>query len=471
MGHPRKPKVLEALLAMLVLVASISSAIVFYETDPHIAMLLGVAAAAIVGLRCGHRWQTIQEGMVAGIANSLQAVIILMIIGVLIGLWIVSGVVPTLLYYGLMILQPEFFLPAALLICAVTSLATGTSWGTTGTIGVALMGIGAGLGFPLPIVAGACLSGAYFGDKMSPLSDTTNLAPAMVGTDLYTHIRHMMYTTGVAFGLTLVIEIVLGFQYGGSEADAVQVACFDTAFHRGHPFVNDTFALPRRFYEKGVRRYGFHGLSYDYISGDLARRLPEATRVVVAHLGNGASMCALRDGRSVASTMGFSALDGLPMGTRSGQLDPGVVLYLMEQEGMTAEEISDLLYKESGLKGMSGISNDMRELEASDDPRAAEAIDYFTFRIRRELGALAAVLGGLDAVVFCGGIGENSAMIRHRVCDGMGWLGITLDAAANRENAPVISSGAVRVMVIPTDEEIVIARAAMALSPLSPIPS
>ena len=253
--------------------------------------------------------------------------------------------------------------------------------------------------------------------------------------------------------------------------DAVQVACFDTAFHRGHPFVNDTFALPRRFYEKGVRRYGFHGLSYDYIAGDLARRLPEATRVVVAHLGNGASMCALRDGRSVASTMGFSALDGLPMGTRSGQLDPGVVLYLMEQEGMTAEEISDLLYKESGLKGMSGISNDMRELEASDDPRAAEAIDYFTFRIRRELGALAAVLGGLDAVVFCGGIGENSAMIRHRVCDGMGWLGITLDAAANRENAPVISSGAVRVMVIPTDEEIVIARAAMALSPLSPIPS
>ncbi|WP_375175368.1 acetate/propionate family kinase [Pseudooceanicola sp.] len=246
--------------------------------------------------------------------------------------------------------------------------------------------------------------------------------------------------------------------------EARQVACFDTAFHRGHPFVNDTFALPRAYYEKGVRRYGFHGLSYDYIAGEIARRAPGLSRVVVAHLGNGASMCALRDGASVASTMGFSALDGLPMGTRSGQLDPGVVLYLMDQEGMSAEEISDLLYKESGLKGMSGISNDMRELEASDHPHAAEAIDYFTFRIRRELGALAAVLGGLDGVVFCGGIGENSAMIRGRVCDGMAWLGIALDTEANAANAPVISTGAVRVMVIPTDEEIVIARAALALS-------
>ena len=246
--------------------------------------------------------------------------------------------------------------------------------------------------------------------------------------------------------------------------DALQVACFDTAFHRGHPFVNDTFALPRSYYDRGVRRYGFHGLSYDYIAGELRHRYPELKRVAVAHLGNGASMCALLDDTSVASTMGFSALDGLPMGTRCGQLDPGVVLYLMDQEGMSAEEITDLLYKESGLKGMSGISNDMRELEASDDPHATEALDYFTFRIRRELGAMAAVLGGLDGLVFCGGIGENSAHIRGRVCDGMGWLGISVDEAANQANAGVISDGPTKVLVIPTNEEIVIARAAVQLA-------
>ncbi|WP_136634814.1 acetate/propionate family kinase [Pseudooceanicola onchidii] len=245
---------------------------------------------------------------------------------------------------------------------------------------------------------------------------------------------------------------------------ARQIACFDTAFHRGHPFVNDTFALPRRFYDKGVRRYGFHGLSYDYIAGEVARRAPALSRVVVAHLGNGASMCALRDGRSVASTMGFSALDGLPMGTRCGQLDPGVVLYLMQQEGMDADQISDLLYTESGLKGMSGLSNDMRELQASDDPRAVEALDYFVFRIRRELGAMAAVLGGIDGLVFCGGIGENSAPVRARVCAGMDWLGIAVSDTANDANAPVISTGPVQVMVIPTNEEIVIARAAVALA-------
>lgn len=249
--------------------------------------------------------------------------------------------------------------------------------------------------------------------------------------------------------------------------EAGQIACFDTAFHRGHPFVNDTFALPRRFYDKGVRRYGFHGLSYDYIAGELARSEPAlfAGRVVVAHLGNGASMCALRDGKSVASTMGFSALDGLPMGTRSGQIDPGVVLYLLDQEGLSPEQVTELLYKDSGLKGMSGISNDMRELLASDDPHAKEAVDYYTFRIRRELGALAAVLGGLDGIVFCGGIGENAAPIRDRVCAGMGWIGVTLDADRNAAGDRVISraSGAVKVMVIPTDEEIVIARAANSL--------
>lgn len=243
---------------------------------------------------------------------------------------------------------------------------------------------------------------------------------------------------------------------------ALQIGCFDTAFHRGHPWVNDTFALPRRFYDEGVRRYGFHGVSYQYITGELARSEPTlvAGRVIVAHLGNGASMCGILGGESVASTMGFSALDGLPMGTRCGQLDPGVLLYLMDREGMTAAEITTLLYKESGLKGLSGMTHDLRTLEASDAPEAAEAIDYFTYRIRREVGAMAAILGGVDAVVFCGGIGENSRTVRARICEGMAWLGIEFDAAANAANAREISTGQVRVLVVPTDEERVIARAA-----------
>jgi acetate kinase len=249
--------------------------------------------------------------------------------------------------------------------------------------------------------------------------------------------------------------------------EALQVACFDTAFHRNHPFVNDTFALPRAFYDKGVRRYGFHGLSYDWIASTLRDREPDlaAGRVIVAHLGNGASMCALRDGRSVASTMGFTALDGLPMGTRCGQLDPGVILYLMEQEGMDATAISDLLYRRSGLLGLSGVSHDMRKLEASDARGAREAIDYFVFRIQRELGGLTAALRGLDGLIFCGGIGENSRLIRARVAEGMGWLGVAVDPARNEANGPVISpEGApVRVMVVPTDEEAVIARSARAL--------
>jgi acetate kinase len=242
--------------------------------------------------------------------------------------------------------------------------------------------------------------------------------------------------------------------------DAVQVAAFDTAFHRGHPWVNDTFALPRRFYDEVVRRYGFHGLSYDYITGKLASQHPDlaGARVIVAHLGNGASLCAIREGRSIASTMGFSALDGMPMGTRGGQLDPGVVLYLMGQ-GMTAEEITTLLYRESGLKGLSGISHDMRRLLASDAPEAAEAIAYYTFRLRREIGALSAALGGLDALVFTGGIGENAAPIRAMALEGLGFLGLELDAARNAENAATIHSGAVPVLVIPTDEERIIARA------------
>ena len=242
---------------------------------------------------------------------------------------------------------------------------------------------------------------------------------------------------------------------------ALQVGCFDTAFHRGHPWVNDTFALPRRFYDMGIRRYGFHGLSYEYISGELRRTDPEAARgrVVVAHLGNGASMCGILDGRSIVSTMGFTALDGLPMGTRCGQLDPGVLLYLIQQKGYTVDELRQMLYNDCGLKGLSGLSNDMRALERADTDESNQAIDYFVTRIRRELGAMAAVLGGLDTVVFCGGIGENSVRVRREVCTGMDWLGIALDPAANERGTGVISTGPVSVRVIPTDEELVIARA------------
>ncbi len=246
-----------------------------------------------------------------------------------------------------------------------------------------------------------------------------------------------------------------------------QVACFDTAFHRAHPFVNDTFALPRHFYDEGVRRYGFHGLSYEYITSRLGEIAPlhAAGRVVVAHLGNGASMCAIRDGHSIASSMGFTALDGLPMGTRCGQLDPGVVLYLMQTKGMSAAAITDLLYRESGLKGLSGVSHDMRELEASERPEAQQAIEYFVFRIRRELGGLAAALKGIDAFVFCGGIGEKAWRVREQVMEGMEWIGIELDRAANRANAQVISAdrSRVRVFVIPTDEEAMIARHTLAV--------
>ncbi|MCL6285768.1 acetate/propionate family kinase [Ruegeria sp. 2012CJ41-6] len=244
--------------------------------------------------------------------------------------------------------------------------------------------------------------------------------------------------------------------------DALQIGCFDTAFHRNHPWVNDTFGLPLKYYDRGVRRYGFHGLSYDYITGTLARIDPELAsgRVVIAHLGNGASMCGVLNGRSIASTMGFSALDGLPMGTRCGQLDPGVVLYLMDQEGLSASELTKLLYNESGLKGLSGATNDMRALEASQQLEAEMAIEYYTFRARRELGALAASLHGIDGVVFCGGIGENSAAIRARICNGMDWMGITLDARANTDNEMSIGIGRTKVLVIPTDEERIIARAA-----------
>ncbi|MCV3271873.1 acetate/propionate family kinase [Roseobacter sinensis] len=245
---------------------------------------------------------------------------------------------------------------------------------------------------------------------------------------------------------------------------AVQVGCFDTAFHRGHPWVNDTFALPRRFYEEGIRRYGFHGLSYDYISGVIAQDYPELHkgRLVIAHLGNGASMCAVRAGKSVGSTMGFSALDGLPMGTRCGQIDPGVVLYLIEQRGIAPHDVMKMLYQQSGLLGLSDQSSDMRTLLGSDRAEAAQAIDYYVFRARREIGALTAVLGGIDALVFCGGIGENAAPIRQRIVEGLEYLGVAIDPARNRQNAREIHSGDTRVMVIPTDEERIIARAVSA---------
>jgi len=246
---------------------------------------------------------------------------------------------------------------------------------------------------------------------------------------------------------------------------AAQIGCFDTAFHRHHPWVNDTFALPREYYRRGIRRYGFHGLSYDHVARALARIAPDASRAVIAHLGNGASMAAIRDGRSVGSTMGLTALDGLPMGTRCGQIDPGVILYLLQGEGMAVAEVTDLLYRRSGLLGLSGLSNDMATLEAAGTREAEEAIAYFVFRVRRELGAMAAVLGGLDALVFTGGIGENSARVRAEVCAGLGWLGIALDAARNDAGEGAISAddSRVGVHVIPTDEELTIARGVTAL--------
>ena len=240
-----------------------------------------------------------------------------------------------------------------------------------------------------------------------------------------------------------------------------QVACFDTAFHRSHPFIHDTYALPRSYYDQGVRRYGFHGLSYEFITKKLRAIAPDIARkgVVIAHLGNGASMCAVHDGRAVATTMGFTALDGLSMGTRCGQIDPGVVLYLMAEKKMSAEAISDLLWTNSGLKGMSGMSQDMRELEASDTPAAREAIAYFVSTIRCELAALAATVNGAEALVFTAGIGEHSCKVREAALTDMEWMGVRLDAQANRANAQVISAGdsPTKVFVIPTDEELMIA--------------
>jgi acetate kinase len=242
-----------------------------------------------------------------------------------------------------------------------------------------------------------------------------------------------------------------------------QIACFDTAFHHTLPLVESSFALPRALHDEGLRRYGFHGLSYEYIASRLPALLGPWTaggRVVIAHLGAGASMCALLDGRSVATTMSLTPLDGLMMGTRCGAIDPGAVLYLLQEKGLSVAAVSDLLYHDSGLLGVSGISADMQTLEGSDAPAAKEAVDLFVYRIGRELGSLAAALGGLDALVFTGGIGEHAARIRRRVCEGAAWLGVTVDAAANAAHGPCITraGSAATAWVIATDEDEMIMR-------------
>lgn len=241
-----------------------------------------------------------------------------------------------------------------------------------------------------------------------------------------------------------------------------QVACFDTGFHRGRPRVTEQFGLPRALLDRGVKRYGFHGLSYEYIAGRLRELSPEVAdgRVVVAHLGSGCSMTAMKQGKSVDTTMSFSALDGVPMGTRCGVLDPGVLLFLMREDRLGVEDLEKLLYKESGLLGLSGVSNDLRDLHKSDDPRAAEAIEYFVYRIVQTIGALCASIGGLDALIFTAGVGENDADVRARVCADTAWLGIEIDAAANAAGETRISppGRSPSVWVIPTDEERMIAQ-------------
>ena len=246
-----------------------------------------------------------------------------------------------------------------------------------------------------------------------------------------------------------------------------QVACFDTAFHRTHDAVADYYAIPYQLHAEGVRRYGFHGLSYEYVAKTLPQVAPGIAkgRVIVAHLGSGASMCALKGGRSTESTMGFTALDGLPMGTRPGQIDPGVLLYLLSEKGMSASNAQNFLYRDCGLKGLSGISNDMRELEASEDPNAKLAVEYFVYRVGLNAGMLAAALQGLDAFVFTAGIGENSVRIRARIANQLRWLGVTLDEAENSRHARLISGSDSRipVYVIPTDEELMIAQHTLSL--------
>lgn len=241
-----------------------------------------------------------------------------------------------------------------------------------------------------------------------------------------------------------------------------QIACFDTAFHATQPPLARMFALPREYTKGGMIRYGFHGLSYEYIASVLPSHIGDAAhgRVVIAHLGNGASMCAMKEGKSIATTMGFTALDGLMMGTRTGAIDPGVLLYFLEQKGMTVQELNDLLYKKSGLSGVSGISHDMRTLEASNTSEASEAIELFCYRAAREMGSLITTLGGLDALVFTAGIGQKSMKVRQTIAGYFNWLGIRIDTSLNASHAIAIhhADSKVKVLVIPTDEELVIAQ-------------
>ncbi len=249
--------------------------------------------------------------------------------------------------------------------------------------------------------------------------------------------------------------------------DAPQVACFDTGFHRGHAPVATVVPLPRDLCKGGVERYGFHGISYEYIAKVLPEVAPAVAggRVIVAHLGSGASLCAMKNGKSIDTTMSFTAMDGLCMGTRPGAIDPGIVLYLFQKLGLTVKQVEDVLYKKSGLLGISGISNDMRDLLGRSEPEARLAVDYFIFRAAKEIGALAAVLNGLDALVFTAGIGENSAEIRKRICEASAWLGLEFDEAANAKRGPRISKpqSKVSAWVIPTNEELMIARHTRAL--------
>jgi len=282
--------------------------------------------------------------------------------------------------------------------------------------------------------------------------------PAIVTTELLAELRRLVPFAPLHQPYNLAaIEAV-----AQQRADVPQVACFDTSFHRSHPAVAKLLPLPAEVRRGGVERYGFHGLSYEYIASVLPREAPQIAqgRVIVAHLGSGASLCALRAGQSIESTMGFTALDGLCMGTRPGAVDPGVILYLFQGLGLSVPDVESMLYKKSGLLGISGISNDMRDLEKSREPSAALAVDYFVYRVAKEVGALAAVLGGLDALVFTAGIGENSPAIRQRVCAACAWLGIELDEDANAGNAPCISRKGSRVSAwrIPTNEELMIAR-------------
>ncbi len=345
-------------------------------------------------------------------------------------------------------------------------------------------GIGGAGQFTVHDESGRKLADRGFGDAGTPATHATAVATVIdwlekaLGGELVVGIGHRVVHGGADHAAPVVIDPHVMTQLqalvplaplhqphnlAGIAAatrhfpDVPQVACFDTAFHRTQPWEAETFALPPRFFDAGVRRYGFHGLSYEYIARSLAAEDAAlgAGRLVVAHLGNGASLCAIRDGRSVTSTMGFTALDGVPMGTRSGSIDPGVLLHMLDTMGMTTADVANLLYHDSGLKGMSGVSQDVRQIEAAGTEQAVRALRHFAYRVRREIGALAACLGGLDALVFTAGIGEHAAGIRAQVCEGLEFLGIALDPAANAANARDISRAGVaaKVLVRQTDEE------------------